>query len=176
MPERRRHPGFTLIELILVLVIIGLLLGIVAPSLGRLRASTRVDDTARQLRSLIELARSRAAEDGRPTRIVIDTQQHECWIEHLEGGGFIRPLESYGKKIALDTQVKIESQDAQGDADALLVIRAEPDGRAQIAQLTLLGRHAKHNRIVFTRSATEPYRIGDADDAAPYAAGGAHAP
>lgn len=170
MTQRHLHPGFTLIELILVMAIIGAMLAIVAPSLGRLRSQTRVADTAAQVRSMVELARARAVADGRPYRVVIDTADHECWIESLDAGGFARPTTSQGAKIALDESVAITSDAIDQPLDAF-TLRAEPDGRAELVQLTLTGQDGR-TLIVYARSITEPYRVGDADDAAVYAIGG----
>lgn len=176
MRYRPSQPGFTLIELVLVMVIIGAMLAVVAPSLGRMRARSRVDDTAAQLRSMVELARARAVADGRPTRLVVDTTEHLCWIEHLEGGGFVRTPASHGAKVELDDGVVVTSDDAASEEAGVYLIRAEPDGRVELAQLRLLGADSGRERVVYTRSVTEPYRVGDADDAIPYAEGGVYAP
>ncbi len=171
MPLRYRHQsGFTLIELILVLAIIGAMLAVVAPSLGRLWGKTQVADTAGQVRAMAEFARGRAVADGRPCRLVIDTTDHLCWIEQLDAGGFVRPASSLGKKVELDPTVSITT-DATGQALDLLTLRVEPDGRAEVIQFTLVGRDGR-TLVVFTRSMTEPYRVGDAEDAAVYAQGG----
>lgn len=171
MPLRRPpQPGFTLIELILVLAIIGAMLAVVAPSLGRLRGKTQVADTAGQLRAMAEFARGRAVADGRPCRMVIDTTDHLCWIEQLDAGGFTRPTSSLGKKVELDPTVSITT-DALDQSLDLMTLRMEPDGRAEVAQFILVGKEGR-TLVVYTRSMTEPYRIGDIEDASLYAQGG----
>jgi len=176
MRNRSKQPGFTLIELVLVMVIIGAMLAVVAPSLGRMRSRSRVDDTAAQLRSMVELARTRAVADGRATRVVVDATENLCWIEHLEGGGFMRTPASHGAKVELDDGIEVTSDDAATEEAGVYLIRAEPDGRVAVAQLRLLGIESGRERVVFTRSVTEPYRVGDEEDAALYAEGGVYAP
>jgi prepilin-type N-terminal cleavage/methylation domain-containing protein len=61
--------AFTLLEVILVILIIGLILGFVYPDLERMLQSRRMEESAEQLRSLIIMARSRAMRDGIKYRI-----------------------------------------------------------------------------------------------------------
>jgi len=57
----RRQPGFTLLELIIVLVLISLVLALAAPSLRRFIRSRETSETASHLLALTHLARSQAA-------------------------------------------------------------------------------------------------------------------
>ncbi|XAM00275.1 prepilin-type N-terminal cleavage/methylation domain-containing protein [Phycisphaeraceae bacterium D3-23] len=173
MKHRRLHPGFTLIELILVLVIIGALLAVVAPSLRGLRTSTRLDDTSGQLLAMIELASHRAATEGRPYRVVIDDVEHLCWIEAQTAGGFERPTASYGNKIALDPHILIESNALDASLD-LITLRVEPDGTGELVQIFVTDDEGKE-RVVYAPSLAEPYRISKPEDVTNYAIGGADA-
>src|SRR5690606_39052837 len=57
---RRRAGGFTLLELLVVVTIIGLLAGAVVLSTGNVRADRDIEREARRLSSLIELVREEA--------------------------------------------------------------------------------------------------------------------
>jgi prepilin-type N-terminal cleavage/methylation domain-containing protein len=56
--------AFTLIELILTILIIGLIIGFVYPDLDRMFATRKLEESAEELRSLLVMARSRAMRDG----------------------------------------------------------------------------------------------------------------
>src|SRR3954464_11941493 len=68
-PSSRR--AFTLIELMLVLLVIAIALGTVAPSLRGHSRTSKLRDTAEQFVTLTRLARTRAMSTGQPHRIVI---------------------------------------------------------------------------------------------------------
>jgi type II secretion system protein H len=67
-----RSPGFTLIELIAVLVIIGLIAGVAGLSLRAPYTEARLEHVVAQIEQLDATARSRAARTGRPQQLVID--------------------------------------------------------------------------------------------------------
>jgi type IV fimbrial biogenesis protein FimT len=69
MSRRLPSPGFTLIELSLVLVLVAVLAGMALPSLSRTMSRARVDSVLARLTGDIFLARSLAARDARPLRL-----------------------------------------------------------------------------------------------------------
>lgn len=82
--KRRNAPGFTLLELILVLLIIGVAAALVGPAIGSrlIRADAR--RTAVQVRSAAELLRVRAVRSGQEEVLIVDPRENAYW---REGGG-----------------------------------------------------------------------------------------
>jgi prepilin-type N-terminal cleavage/methylation domain-containing protein len=86
----RAHPigrtaGFTLIEILAVVLILALLATFVAPNLGALR-ERRLSNQAIQLAAEIELARQRSVVTGVPHRVLFDLEDAGYRIEWLGGG------------------------------------------------------------------------------------------
>ena len=83
-PVRRQERGFTLIELILVLVIVGISAALVGPAIGNrlIRADAR--RIAVQLRSAADVMRVRAVQSGQEGVLVVDPEENTYW---REGGG-----------------------------------------------------------------------------------------
>ncbi|MGA2439819.1 MAG: prepilin-type N-terminal cleavage/methylation domain-containing protein [Tepidisphaeraceae bacterium] len=65
MCNRNRQSAFTLIELILVMLIVTIMAGILAPSLGRFTAGRAVDNFGRQIVGLSQYARAQAISEAR---------------------------------------------------------------------------------------------------------------
>ncbi|MCX8119131.1 MAG: GspH/FimT family pseudopilin [Desulfobacterota bacterium] len=64
--------GFSLLELIVVLFILGLSIGLIAPSFSRVSKSAELKATARKLSSLLRNSRSEAVLRGEIQRILFD--------------------------------------------------------------------------------------------------------
>lgn len=152
--------GFTLIELVLVILIIGLLLAIVAPSLGGLLRSQRMDQSARTIVAKLKEARVRAASDAKPYRLVIDTEDNTCWLEVLTPEGYERPQSTVGEIIELGDNLTIELEGGTFEGD-LLMVRVEPDGTGELAQVTLTREQDGKQLAIACKTPTEPYVIGD---------------
>lgn len=65
---KRSRLGFTLIEMLMVVVIMGLVLAFALPKFNSLRNSGRVGSAKVQLSSSVTIARAAAIQNGRPAR------------------------------------------------------------------------------------------------------------
>lgn len=155
----RTSRGFTLIELVLVILIIGLLLAVVAPSLGGLLRSQKLDSAARTVAGMLKQARVHAATEAKPYRLVIDTEDNTCWLEVLTVTGFERPESSLGQIVELGDELIIELEGGTTE-DNLLTVRVEPDGMGELAQVTLRRSQDDKQLAVYCKTPTEPYIIG----------------
>ena len=72
--------GFTLLELILVMVILSTVLAMAAPSLRGFFGSRKTNDTASQILSLTQFARSQAISEGIIYRLNFDTRERTYWL------------------------------------------------------------------------------------------------
>ena len=68
--------GFTLIELTVVLVIVGLLLSLIGPSVRSFYETVEYRETVRELTSAVKNARRQARATGKPYDLVIDPTQN----------------------------------------------------------------------------------------------------
>ncbi|MHC4953743.1 MAG: prepilin-type N-terminal cleavage/methylation domain-containing protein [Planctomycetota bacterium] len=80
--SRDRHPGFTLIELVVVLVLIGLLLTFSPLALDAVIAERELEKEASRYGTTIELISRQAVLDRTPYAIHIDTDNHR-WATQL---------------------------------------------------------------------------------------------
>lgn len=151
--------GFTLIELVLVMLIIGLMLTVVVPSMGGLLKAQRLDQCARTLAGMLKEARVCSAADAKAYRLVIDTEDGTCWLEALTPEGFDRPESSIGKILELGDDVMFELEGGTEDG-SLLMIRVEPDGMAELAQIVVTRKQDGKQLAVYCRTPTEPFIIG----------------
>ena len=78
--------GFTLIELMVVLTILVLLAGLVAPSFVRQYHEAKLRSTARDLVALMQYARSQAVVEGTTYRLNIDRDGGRVWVTYYETG------------------------------------------------------------------------------------------
>ncbi|MHC4330298.1 MAG: pilus assembly FimT family protein, partial [Planctomycetota bacterium] len=106
--HRGRSGGFTLLELILVMVILSTVLAMAAPSLRGFFASRQTHDTAAQILALTQLARSQAISGGVVYRLNFDTRQRTYWLTAQQAGAFEELRMGLGQVFTLPKDMVME--------------------------------------------------------------------
>lgn len=131
----RRGRGFTLFELIAVMVLSAVLLAMVAPSLRGFAAASQARDAAATLLAAADLARQRAMQDGTPWRLTIDTNANTARLFYRDGYAYAAPADAWGRDIAIDRAVTLSWASMQDESH----ITFAPDGSAEPRRLRVAG-------------------------------------
>lgn len=137
MTRRKRITrGFTLIEIAVVLVLVGLLASTIAVSSGGILRGATHDEAAAQIAALDTEARVFAKRLGRPVELHLDTQLQSLILKEpaqLSAPPLSRYTMPAGHKVSQMWRVSLGER-VKGEA---VVIRYEPDGTAATWGLTL---------------------------------------
>src|SRR5262245_10003646 len=101
-----RGHGFTLIELILVMTILTIAVSITAPALANFFRGRSLDSEARRLLSLTRAAQSRAASEGIPIDLWVDSTQNAYGVTAESS---YEPTDSKAVNFTLDGEIRIEA-------------------------------------------------------------------
>ena len=124
--RRAGAAGFTLVELLVVLLIMGLMASIAAPYFGRLAPRLEAKATARQVVSLLRSARGVAIRDNREVAVVVDLDSRSLIIDSGRG---MTVAEGLGLQLLTGTAELID--DGSGR------IRFYPDGTSTGGRVTI---------------------------------------
>lgn len=81
MPRRKHNAGFTLVELMVALAVLGVMVGVAIPSVLAWMPAIYLKDTAYDVKGAMIRARSLAINDGREYRVLLDTTNNTYRIE-----------------------------------------------------------------------------------------------
>jgi len=101
-----RSKGFTLVEMLVVLAIIGMLLGISIPFVSGFGKGLRIKTASRAIVGVLHVARSNAITLRRNYTVIFDVKNSQYWIEDSDG-------RIYEKKYYLPSSVKFKVKDAE---------------------------------------------------------------
>ena len=106
-PSKRR--GFTVIELVAVVAIVGIMVGVVAPSFALLDRPTAERDAVDRIDALVHLAKTAAVEQATTVTLTIDPVSRRYWLEPPDTSGVLMlpehaSLFSRGKRVHIRIQ------------------------------------------------------------------------
>lgn len=137
--------GFTLMEIVIATVILGLLMAVAMPAMKGMNEKNKLRSDARELVSLIKLARTEAVFNERTTQIFLDLEKGQFWLDLREPTEKGERRGKNDRKIVeqvRDLEPKIwfeETQVVQQNIlkDNVIAIDFYPDGSASPTFITL---------------------------------------
>lgn len=136
-----RQLGFTLIELVLVLLILAICAAIAAPTLSGFARARALPNTATDLVTTARWCRVMSLTDGVEYRLNLDKGGGKWWVTKDDGTGsnFVSVTQELGQERPLPdgvaiADVLIQSLPAQGDVP---YISFRPGGKTDVARITL---------------------------------------
>jgi general secretion pathway protein H len=126
-PAPRRSGGFTLLEMMIVLVIAGLLVAVAAPNFGPMLARAQLYSATRDIASALRHARGQAVVRGRETTFELNVHKGRYRISDR------------GKIFSLPGEVKLSLYTTESETldEGTGRIRFFPDGSATGGRVTL---------------------------------------
>src|SRR5687768_10588991 len=150
------RPGFTLLELVLVMLLLTVILGMAVPSLRGFATASKARDARAQLIALARYARARSAAESRVYRLNTDGESY--WLSVLEGEEFVPTGTDMGRTFALPPDTRIELDSTAPDA-VTGGIDFHPDGRTDTVRLRLIDQKAGVVTTIACPSPAEPFRV-----------------
>jgi prepilin-type N-terminal cleavage/methylation domain-containing protein len=156
--------GFTLLELVVVMVVLCAALAMVAPSLRGFLRGTSIGDTADQIVALTRWARSQAVADAMTYRWSHDSSARAHGLSRLEGQTFVPLGQEMGRAFFLPDGLELTLDLTAGLATQ--GIGFYPDGSADIATIRLRDLDGAEI-LIGTRTPTEDFLAVDAKGVRP---------
>lgn len=126
-PYNIKERGFTLIELIVVIVIIALMAGAVGSNIGAGNQGALINSAARELSSALRFARGHA----------LTYSQETSFEFNLQDNSYNVTSRNKNFKISKDIEVSLDVAQSQISSDEVGAIRFFPDGSSTGGRITL---------------------------------------
>jgi type II secretion system protein H len=159
--QHGRDTGFTLLELILVMLILSTVLAMAAPSLRGFFGSRQLHDTAAQVLALTQFARSQAISEGVVYRLNLDTTDRVYWLTVRKSGSF-RDLETeFGRVFTLPRDMVMELENTERE-DGKVFVEFTPQGTVTAATIRLIDRGGRALEVTCP-TVTESFSIVESE-------------
>jgi prepilin-type N-terminal cleavage/methylation domain-containing protein len=87
MGKRQQERGFTLIETVVVVLVVGIVVAFAAPKITNAMRNYRMKTTMRRLMDLMQQAKTQAVADNRRASLIVDTANRRMGLEVLDKDG-----------------------------------------------------------------------------------------
>ncbi len=150
-----RNRGFTLVEVMVVVLILGLMAGIMLPRLMRPLFASDIRLATRRLASLTALVRDRAVRTHRTYRLHYDREKETLWVTYIAPNGEERKDEGSltskqrwpGKVDLVEMRTQFQGRRPQG-SDENLFTTFLPNGYVERTLLHVQAEEAKYTLVI----------------------------
>ena len=153
-----RPDGFTLFELVIVMVVVATLVAITMPSLRGFWSGSRSRDAATEFLAVTQWARAKAASEARIYRLLLDAANGDYQLTVQDGVDFVETGNEFGQLHSLPEGMRMEVARMGLTPDAVGQIDFHPDGRCDVAVIRLTEPDGTITTIA-SLSPAEPFRI-----------------
>jgi prepilin-type N-terminal cleavage/methylation domain-containing protein len=154
--RRTIRPGFTLIELVLVMLVMTIAIGVAVPELRGWNRGARMRDTVDQILTLARMARTEAISTAQVHRLTVDGSGR-CYVSKQEGEQFVALGESRDAVLEMPDGVKVQMTDLQGGARDF--VEFYPSGRMQTARIRVTMEDGGYETVIECATSTEGFRV-----------------
>ncbi len=139
---KTRGGGFSLLELMLVLVVLSLVMVIAYPSMSRGMASFHLRAVARDVVNSLRLARETAVSEQKTMKVVVDSQAQTVTVSDDVGEA--------PRVYRLPDDVKVEglTPDGQEGLQGPFIVRFLSNGSSDPAQIMLKSKTGAHLKVL----------------------------
>jgi prepilin-type N-terminal cleavage/methylation domain-containing protein len=136
--ERRKGAGFSLLEALTVLLIIGILTSFAFLVYGSYRRAVRAKTTAQQIVALLGTARTLAINQNGHTQAVLDLTNSGLWIDQIDANGQVL-VPKLTTPESWSSYVRVAGVDVNGTPyqNGLVRIQFHPNGTSDAARIIL---------------------------------------
>jgi type II secretion system protein H len=132
---RRGRAGFTLVELMVVCVVVGIMTAMILPEMLGTMEEARLRSSARKMISVFQLARSRAIITREPHRVRFDVEGRKYQLEARGAsgqgrGGYAATGISLGSGGELDPRIEIAIRRSRGSEESVSADVVSPGATA----------------------------------------------
>jgi general secretion pathway protein H len=140
--NRPREAGFTLLEVLIIVIVMALALSVAYPSLSRGTTALHLRATGRDVLNTFRYAREKAVTEQTGMKVRVDREKQALFLtDDLDNGN---------RAYFLPDDVKIERMALDGSEimNGPLVIRFLPNGSSEDAEILLKSNTGGHLRII----------------------------
>jgi Tfp pilus assembly protein FimT len=140
--NRPREEGFTLLEVMMIVIVMALVLSVAYPSLSRGTTALHLRATGRDILNTFRYAREKAVTEQTGMKVRVDREKQALFLtDDLDNGD---------RAYFLPGDVRIEriAQDGSEIVNGPLVVRFRPNGSSVDVEILLQSKTGGHLRIV----------------------------
>jgi prepilin-type N-terminal cleavage/methylation domain-containing protein len=128
--------GFTLIELILVMIILTTVLAIASPTLKGFFSSRKINDAAEQIIAITRYARTNAIYSSNYYRLNFDLSERKYWISVLKESEYVRLDNDLGRSFIMSSEIEFKFENLARDS-SVYYLEYDPQGYCRESKIIM---------------------------------------